>query len=550
MNSSVKRTVRYFISYTRDDGHLPRKLLERLSHHLKDSREYEFLPWRDSEILPGEAWHVEIQRALGEADFGLLLVSPAFLRNPYIIGHELGAFVRQGKPCIPVTLCEIDFERHDLRGLDPLHFFGFTPPRDVRPRSFERCTSGLHQADFALELFRAIVDHVGKHVKVSVTPEAVGLNSSLAALCTIHRTFACQFREFRGRGEELGRLERMLLQDAKCAGVVIGALGGMGKTALANQFCTTRSVEKRFDFVVGASAKKQYLDVDAFGLSGGGLTTSDHAVETLRGFLLEVGSQLKLKDPGALADDKLEQGIRAATHGKRVLFLLDNLETIDETAAALNLLGRLCSPPEQKFLITARKLPQSGGPAVRMLPLICLGKSDSAALVRDLLEELDAELAASLADESDAIAGILSRAAGHPLALRLLTGKLVAQGEKAILRLPDPAAAGDEERWSGELFRFVFDEAFLSYLGSLAVEVGCVIASYAHGVTERDLLSACQQADPDMTPAALRVAMERLLRTFCVQREHTEGEAVLGMHPLTREFFRSVATNQVAVGAP
>lgn len=550
MDGSIKRTVRYFISYTRDDGHLPGKLLERLSRELQASRDYEFSPWRDSGILPGEEWHAEIQRALGEADFGLLLVSPAFLRNPYIIRHELGAFVRQGKPCIPVTLCEIDFERHDLRGLDPLHFFGFTPPRNARPRSFERCASAQHQAAFVQELFKAIVDRVGKHFRVSVTAEPVGLTSPWAALCTIHRTFACQFREFRGRAEELTRLDRMLLRDGKCAGVVIGALGGMGKTALANQFCTTRGVEKCFDLIVGASAKKQYLDVDAFGLSDGGVRTSDHAVETLRGFLLEVGSQLKLKDPGALADDKLEQGIRAAVRGRRVLFLLDNLETIDETAAALNLLSRLCSPPEQKFLITARKLPQSGGPAIRMLPLNCLGKTDSLALVRDLLEELDADFAASLPYQSKAIGRIAERAAGHPLALRLLAGKLVAQGEKAILRMPEAVLSGDEERWNGELFRFVFDEAFLSYLEPLGVEVGCVIASYAHGVTERDLVCACQQADPDMTPVSLRAAIERLLRTFCLQREHTEGEAVLGMHPLTREFFLSVSTNQVAVGAP
>ena len=53
-----------------------------------------------------------------------------------------------------------------------------------------------------------------------------------------------------------------------------------------------------------------------------------------------------------------------------------------------------------------------------------------------------------------------------------------------------------------------------------------------------------------VTPAALRVAIERLLRTFCVQKEHTEGEVVLGMHPLTREFFLCVSTDPVAVGAP
>jgi TIR domain len=167
MDGVVKRSVSYFVSYTRDDGQLPGRLLQRLGYQLQASRDFQFSPWRDTSIFPGEDWDAQIRRGLGEADFGLLLVSPAFLRNPYIIEHELGPFVSQSKPCIPVTLREIDFERHDLRGLKPLQFFGFTPPKDSRPRSFERCTSAVHQSEFAQELFKSIVDRLDKYYKTS-----------------------------------------------------------------------------------------------------------------------------------------------------------------------------------------------------------------------------------------------------------------------------------------------------------------------------------------------------------------------------------------------
>lgn len=365
--------------------------------------------------------------------------------------------------------------------------------------------------------------------------------ASQSATTTIQRTFACEFREFRGRGTELRELERGLLQDQKRTGVVIGAFGGMGKTALANQFCTVFGVEKFFDIIVGASAKEQSLDVSAFDSSDGALRPTDHSIRTVRDYLLAVAGQLGLRDPGARPDDKLEDEIRAAIEGTRVLFLIDNLETLDQITAALGLLRRLCSPPGHKFLVTARKLPDAPALGVTPLMLKRLEWEDARALVRDLLEDLDRNLAESLHDDNPALAEIQRRADGHPLALRLLTGKLVAQGEKAILAMPDPSRSTGETGWGREFFDFVFDEALLAQLGPIAVDVACVIASYARGVTEKALAEACQASDPGITPQILAEATRRLRLTFCVHHEHVQGEAVLAMHPLTREFFAGLA---------
>jgi hypothetical protein len=332
----------------------------------------------------------------------------------------------------------------------------------------------------------------------------------------------------------------MLLKDQKCTGVVIGAFGGMGKTALAYQFCKTYGVESLFNVIVGASSKTKYLDVGAFGLHDGGVRPTDHAVQTVREYLVEVAVQLKLRDPGARPDNKLEEEIRSAIADKRALFLLDNLETIDETTAALNLLSRLCSPPGQKFLITARKLSDTSGRGIASLRLKRLERNDALLLVHDLLEDLDQKAAAATRDDSAAMSAILKRADGHPLALRLLTGKLVAQGEKA-LTMPDPSRPIGKENWSQELFGFVFDEAFLAYLQPIAVDAACIIASYTYGLTERDLFAACEAADPTVTPEVLEKVVRRLLDTFCVYHEPDQGETVLAMHPLTREFFAGLA---------
>ena len=48
-----KRTVRYFVSYTRDDKKLPEKLLTELRKKLGADAGYDFIPWRDTDILVG-----------------------------------------------------------------------------------------------------------------------------------------------------------------------------------------------------------------------------------------------------------------------------------------------------------------------------------------------------------------------------------------------------------------------------------------------------------------------------------------------------------------
>ena len=151
-----KRTVRYFISYTRDDKKLPDKLLTELRKKLGADADYDFQPWRDTDILVGTDWNDSIQTALKECDFGLLLVSPAFLGKKYITEKELPHFVGGDKPCVPVTLSRLDFDEMDLKGLAPSQFFGLVPKNDVHPRSFEECRTQQDKSEFSLDLYRKI----------------------------------------------------------------------------------------------------------------------------------------------------------------------------------------------------------------------------------------------------------------------------------------------------------------------------------------------------------------------------------------------------------
>src|SRR4051812_25442565 len=120
----AKRLVRYFVSYTRTDKRLPGQLVEELETQLRASPTYDFQRWQDTDICPGEKWHEEILQAIEQCDFGLLLVSPAFLGNAYITKHELPQFVDdKRKPCIPLALRSVNSLTQDLKGLEEKHIF-------------------------------------------------------------------------------------------------------------------------------------------------------------------------------------------------------------------------------------------------------------------------------------------------------------------------------------------------------------------------------------------------------------------------------------------
>jgi TolB-like protein len=125
-----KPTVRYFVSYSHNDKELAADLFRRLRPRLKSRTAYEFQDWQDSDIPLGSDWHEQIQQAIRECDFGLLLVSPDFLASSYISKSELPHFVSPDgkmpetfKRVVPVALKAVMDDSVDLRGLQHRQIF-------------------------------------------------------------------------------------------------------------------------------------------------------------------------------------------------------------------------------------------------------------------------------------------------------------------------------------------------------------------------------------------------------------------------------------------
>ena len=147
----VKTEIGFFVSYAYKDESACIKLLELLQTQMAPSAKYHFRLWDDRAILPGEQWEREIERALAEADLGLLLVSPAFLGSPFITAKELPHFVgNERKPIIPVEVETVNFKTHDLKGLQSHQIF-----RLDRERPFGKCR-GQQRTRFAEQLYAQI----------------------------------------------------------------------------------------------------------------------------------------------------------------------------------------------------------------------------------------------------------------------------------------------------------------------------------------------------------------------------------------------------------
>lgn len=162
---SSKKRVTLFVSYARANKDLAARFLRRFREQTAASRRYRYSFWSDNRILAGERWHQEIQKAARECDLGLLLISPAFLGSHYIDEHELPRFVgSEARPLLPIMLQPVDFERHDLKGLEAAQIFRLDGPRLRSPKAFGECT-GPQRDRFALELFRQVESRLDRLVR-------------------------------------------------------------------------------------------------------------------------------------------------------------------------------------------------------------------------------------------------------------------------------------------------------------------------------------------------------------------------------------------------
>lgn len=153
----MKRKVKIFISYAHRNSELSNKFIDQFYDYIKPSKTYEYVLWNDLELKPGDKWEEKIAENLKECDCGLLLISTSFLNSNYITSKELPVLMDKDKVLIPVLLQEVDFGRHDLKGLESRQIYRFNDPAFKSPRSYYKLSS-KRRADFIADLFTKMED--------------------------------------------------------------------------------------------------------------------------------------------------------------------------------------------------------------------------------------------------------------------------------------------------------------------------------------------------------------------------------------------------------
>ena len=151
----MRKKVTFFVSYAHRNKALVNSFLEKLKDVLAPAKIHEYVLWKDSGLVIGESWEKQIIEARDHCDFGLLLISPAFLASKFITENELPTFVSGKKPSIPVMLHSVDFSLHDLKGLEKQQIFRLDYEGFKEPRAYAECKKQRRET-FVFELFKSI----------------------------------------------------------------------------------------------------------------------------------------------------------------------------------------------------------------------------------------------------------------------------------------------------------------------------------------------------------------------------------------------------------
>jgi len=158
----MKRQIKIFVSYSHFNQVMANKFIEKFIEYIRPSKIYNYVIWRDININAGDLWEAKILTNLRECDCGLLLISPSFLNSTFITENELPELLGGGKIVIPVALSKINFEHHDLHGLEHTQIFRLSDMGFKMPRSYSELKEKRRE-DFIDALFCQMENRLQEH---------------------------------------------------------------------------------------------------------------------------------------------------------------------------------------------------------------------------------------------------------------------------------------------------------------------------------------------------------------------------------------------------
>ena len=325
---------------------------------------------------------------------------------------------------------------------------------------------------------------------------------------------------FFGREEELERIADALDPESRTWGALIDGPGGMGKTSLAVR--SAYDAADTFDKIVFVSLKSRELDDD------GVRDLSGFLISGLAELLNELARELGHADISKATEDQRPRMLRNALSGKRILLVLDNLESLlkPERDVVFTFVKRL--PPGCKAILTSRGRIGSGAEE------LILGKFSESAALATLAELAETNPALAKANEQNYL-DLYRETGGNPLLLRWTAGQI---GRGSCITLTDAIAYLRSCPEGNDPLEFIFGDLVENF-SETETSVLCALTYFTLPARVQHITELAERSEGD-TDRALRSLINRSLVS------PSEELKTFILVPLVADFLRKKKPDVVA----
>lgn len=327
---------------------------------------------------------------------------------------------------------------------------------------------------------------------------------------------------FVGRHEDVAVL-LTALKDPQISLIAVKGMGGMGKTALAEEAVRIIAAEAFFSTIFWHSTQAEKFVGDGVVRT----EVAEYSFEALLDDLLR-HSQLTWSPDAPTAVKEKIVGDWLADDDNRVLIVLDNLETIRDrdalVARLMDILGW------GKILVTSRYAVLRA--RAFTLDLEGLSPDDAITFLRRTAERQNNQNLISA--DPGLLARIRDVAGRAPLAMQLISGQMDYQPVEQVLRVIEEAGFND---LSYEFYSFLFQRTW-EELDGVARKVLIAMRHFDGHPTAGAIQATAAMTDNEFYPAIAKLGQRSMLAMT------TGSETRYSLHPLTKNFINTDIVSQ------